>query len=99
MVVVLKYVGGQFVENANDNGDATLEITPESGGGVARLTFMEGVGLITRRTASRQAESVCKSGFLLKSGERVGVGLTLEIVDGDKLNEAHYRVGHSYNSS
>ena len=65
----------------------------------AKLTFTPDAGLIIRRTASRQAENVTKSGFLLKSGERVGIGMELEVVEGDKLSEAHLREGHKYNRS
>ena len=97
MAVVLKFVKGEFVETEGSGSEATLELTPGSPNGTAKLSFSGEAGLITRRTASRQAESICKSGFLLKSGERVGTGMQLEVLEGDKLSEAHTRVGHQYN--
>jgi len=88
---------GGFVEGnkSGENVLATLEI--EEGQDKAILTFSPDANLIVRRTASRQAESVVKSGFLLASGERVGIGFELEVVDGDKLSDAHLREGHKYN--
>ena len=99
MTVILKFISGEFVESSKSEtgSEAGLELVPGGSDGVATLTFNGDAGLITRRTASRQAESVCKSGFLLKSGERVGIGMELKIVDGDKLSDAHIREGHKYN--
>ncbi|MHA2089380.1 MAG: hypothetical protein ACW98K_00865 [Candidatus Kariarchaeaceae archaeon] len=95
----LYYIDGEFIEQPRgiDKAEAVLELKGDGLSGTTTLTFSEGVGLITRRTASRQAESVTKSGFLLKSGERVGVGTRLEIVEADTLSEAHLRDGHRYN--
>ena len=98
MPIFLSFIDGKFVEG-NSNSDkkmAILEIS-QDGNNQAKLTFSGDAGLIARRTASRQAENVTKSGFLLASGERVGVGCNLEVVEGDKLGEAHLREGHKYN--
>ncbi|MHA2248919.1 MAG: hypothetical protein ACXAD7_01090 [Candidatus Kariarchaeaceae archaeon] len=95
----LLFIDGEFAE-LNKTGKeetAMLEIIPDGSSGTSRLTFSPGAGLIARRTASRQAENVCKSGFLLGSGERIGIGTKLEIVEGDSLSEAHLREGHKYN--
>ncbi|OLS28768.1 MAG: hypothetical protein HeimC2_04980 [Candidatus Heimdallarchaeota archaeon LC_2] len=97
MAIVLNFIDGEFVETQSNDSKATLELSPSSSGGIAKLTFSGEAGLISRRTASRQAENICRSGFLLKSGERVGNGMQLEIIEGDKLSEAHTRVGHKYN--
>ncbi|MHA2250953.1 MAG: hypothetical protein ACXAD7_11360 [Candidatus Kariarchaeaceae archaeon] len=94
------YIDGEFVEKqarSIDKAEAFVEITGEGLSGVTKLTYVEGAGLILRRTASRQAESICKSGFLLASGERVGVGTRLEIIEADVLSDAHLREGHKYN--
>ena len=96
MTVILSYdpKASAFVEGNKSNALAQIEISPD---GKAQLTFSPEAGLIARRTASRQAESVSKSGFLLASGERVGLGSTLEIIEPDKLSEAHLREGYKYN--
>lgn len=97
MATTLNYIGDQFVETNQGTVLASLELIPSGDAGTAKLSFSGETGLIARRTASRQAESICKSGFLMKSGERVGVGMTLEILEGDKLSDAHLREGHKYN--
>jgi len=97
MAVTLNYIDGQFVEINQGTILASLEFIPSGSSGKAKLTFTSEAGLIARRTASRQAESICKSGFLLKSGERIGLGMTLEVLEGDKLSDAHLREGHRYN--
>lgn len=86
-----------FIEGNKAEAEAHLELNPDGKTGTAILKFAGQAGLITRRTASRQAESVCKSGFLLSSGERVGVGNQLEVVDGDKISDIHLREGHKFN--
>lgn len=83
-----------FAEGNKSDAVAKLELNDN---GKAELTFSPGVGLITKRKASRQAESVCRSGFLLASGERVGSGLSLDVIEGDTLGEAHTREGYKYN--
>lgn len=96
MTIILSYdpKASAFVEGNKSDAPAQIEINPD---GKTKLTFSPDAGLIARRTASRQAESVSKSGFLLSSGERVGGGSTLEIVEGDKLSDAHHREGYKYN--
>ena len=96
MTTTLSYLESKdgFVEGNKSDAAAKLEIEER---GKAELTFSPGVGLITRRKASRQAESVCKSGFLMASGERIGIGSKLDVVEGDPLGEAHLREGYKYN--
>lgn len=48
-----------------------------------RLVLSRGTGLIERRTAMRQAESIARSGFLLSNGERIGRGWKLVIDEED----------------
>ena len=91
---ILSFMNDGFVEGNNSDALATLELLPDN---TAKLTYSATAGLIAQRKASRQAESVCKSGFLLKSGERVGLGSKLEIVESDKLSDAHLREGYKYN--
>ena len=45
----------------------------------AVLSFSPTINIIDKKIAERLAQSICKSGFLLESGERIGIGYTLEI--------------------
>ncbi|MCY3414038.1 MAG: hypothetical protein INQ03_20510 [Candidatus Heimdallarchaeota archaeon] len=97
-VVKLFFIDGEFVENPKDSSSAKAIVEVSVPGQKVSLTFGSDAGLIVRRTASRQAESIAKSGFLLKSNERIGIGYDYEVIETDSaLTEAHTRVGHSYN--
>ncbi|MHA2502077.1 MAG: hypothetical protein ACXAE3_04350 [Candidatus Kariarchaeaceae archaeon] len=86
-----------FVEGNKQGENVVATLTVDESQKKATLSFTADATLIIRRTASRQAESVVKSGFMLASGERVGMGYELEVLEGDKLGEAHLREGHKYN--
>lgn len=93
-VVKLYYVDGEFSETAG-NEEAVLEINEATR--TAILYFSEGTGLITQRTAGRQARGICKSGFLLKSGWRVGQQCDLQEVKGERgIHDRLLQVGHEY---
>ena len=100
-VLVYDETSQAFMESGKNTAKsiAKLELLRAGKEGIAKLSFSPDAGLILRRTASRQAESVCKSGFLLDTGERIGIGMTLEIIEADKLSDAHLREGHKYNKS
>lgn len=99
-MISLRFINGEFVEEKTASKvakvEATLELNPDGDTGSAKLTFAEDAGLITRRTASRQASSICATGFLLDTGARVGRGFSLDIVDADTISEVHTREGHKY---
>lgn len=99
MTTTLSYLKKEssFVEGNKQDENVVATLTVDETQQKATLAFTPDAGLIARRTASRQAESVVKSGFLLASGERVGLGFELDVVEGDKLSEAHLREGHKYN--
>lgn len=94
-IIKLLYDHGsrEFVEKG-EKDEAVLEINESAQ--TATLTFAEGSGLILQRTASRQARSICKSGFLLSSGQRVGQNCELREVKGERaiddrlLQESHH---------
>ena len=46
---------------------------------IAILSFSPSISIIDKKIAERLAQSICKTGFLLESGERVGIGYTLEM--------------------
>jgi hypothetical protein len=77
----LYYVDGEFTE-LGGNEQAILEINEATK--TARLTFLEGSSLITQRTAGRVARGICKSGYLLNAGYRVGIKCDLEEIQGEK---------------
>lgn len=45
----------------------------------AQLMFKEEITFVGKEVAERQSLSICKSGFLLQSGERIGIGCDLTI--------------------
>ncbi|MFW9904982.1 MAG: hypothetical protein ACFFFH_11660 [Candidatus Thorarchaeota archaeon] len=93
-VINLYYVDGEFGEMGG-NEEAMLEI--DDGAKVATLTFGEGSGLITQRTAGRQARGICKSGYLLKAGYRVGQNCDLREVKGERgIHDRLLQEGHKY---
>lgn len=74
--------------------EATLEIDMVNQ--VAKLVFAEGSGLILQRTASRLARGICRTGFMLSDGKRVGQNCSLSEVQGERtiddrlLQESHH---------
>ncbi len=99
MPTVLKFIDGEFVESESNDYDAKLELIPDGHNGFAKLYFSDGASLITRRTATRQAHSICATGFVLKNGVRVGRGYELEILDDDDVHDALRKEAHKYNKS
>lgn len=92
--VKLYYVDGEFAE-LGGNEEAVLDI--DEGSRTATLTFVEGSGLIAQRTAGRQARGICKAGFLLKAGYRVGKNCDLKEVKGERgIHDRLLQVGHKY---
>ena len=93
-IVKLYYVDGEFRE-LGGNEDALLEINESTK--TATLSFTEGTGLVTQRTAGRQARSICKSGFMLKEGFRVGKLCDLKEIKGERgIHDKLLQVGHEY---
>ena len=99
MTTTLSYLKdkGSFVEGNKQGENVLATLNLDESQQKATLSFTPDANLIVRRTASRQAESVVKSGYLMESGERVGIGYSLEVMEGDKLSDAHLREGHKYN--
>ena len=69
-------------ESSTDSATAVLSI--DEANGKAILTFAPGANLVERRTAQRQASSICKTGYLLSNGERVGGECKLDIAEEDQ---------------
>ena len=77
----LYYVDSEFIE-IGGNESATLEINESTKQAI--LTFVEGSSLIAQRTAGRQARGICKSGFAVKAGYRIGLKCDLQEVRGEE---------------
>ena len=92
-MVRIVFKNGSFSEGREEAGDAVLILDEATES--AKLEFSPGTGLILRRTARRQAESICKSGFLLSNGKRIGLGFKLES-DDDVIEDRLLQKGHDY---
>ncbi len=68
-----------------EKADVILEINTELK--ESTLTFPTKTTLVDRRTAQRQAESICKVGYLMKTGQRIGQGSKLEIKNSKDIDE------------
>ncbi|MHA2239115.1 MAG: hypothetical protein ACXAB2_12200, partial [Candidatus Hodarchaeales archaeon] len=84
---------GTFSEGREESGEAVLVLDEATQ--VGKLEYSGNVGLVLRRTARRQAESICKAGFLLGSGKRVGENFRLE-TDEDRIDDRLKQTGHKY---
>lgn len=96
-VIKLLYKDKIFVEpEKNDAAGAiaVLELNDETKNAI--LTFTPETSLIDRRTSERQAKGICKSGFLLQGGQRIGMGCNLEISSQDIITDRLLQSGHQY---
>lgn len=92
-MVRLIFKNRTFSEGREESGDAVLILDEATQTG--KLEYSPDVGLVMRRTARRQAESICKSGFLLGSGKRLGIGFKLESEE-DSIGDRLTQIGHEY---
>ena len=80
-VIKLYFKDNEFEEEtvmqATGTEQAVLEINTETK--QAQLEFKGVITFVSKKVAERQSLSICKSGFLLQSGERVGIGCNLII--------------------
>ncbi|MFW9778402.1 MAG: hypothetical protein ACFFE8_06060 [Candidatus Heimdallarchaeota archaeon] len=89
----LIFKDGEFTEVRERSGDAILHLDEVTQS--AKLEYSEGTGLVLRRTARRQAENICKSGYQLKNGLRIGAGFDL-VVEEDEIDGRLLQTGHDY---
>jgi hypothetical protein len=92
-MVRLVFKDKKWSEGQAETGDAVLYLDESTM--TARIEFQPGVGLIARRTAKRQADSICRTGFELAGGRRIKGGFTLEL-DDDSIDERLLQEGHKY---
>ena len=91
-MVRLIFKDRNFSEGREQTGDAVLILDEATSTG--KLEYSS-TSLILRRTARRQAESICKSGFMLSNGKRIGLGFKLES-DEDKIEDRLLQKGYDY---
>jgi len=92
-MVRLIFKNRNFSEGREEAGDAVLIL--EEATSTGKLEYSPDAGLVIRRTARRQAESICKSGFLLSNGKRLGMGFKLE-TDEDRIEDRLLQKGYDY---
>ncbi len=92
-MVRLIFKNRTFSEGREESGDAVLILDEATQTG--KLEYSPDAGLVIRRTARRQAESICKSGFLLGSGKRLGISFKLESEE-DSIGDRLTQIGHEY---
>lgn len=92
-MVRLVFKNRTFSEGREENGEAVLILDEATQSG--KLEYSPEAGLIIRRTARRQAESICRTGYLLATGKRIGAGFTLQD-DEEKIDDRLLQEGHKY---
>ena len=87
-VIKLYFKDKNFIESVGkeiEGADAILQINEEEK--EALLIFTRGASLIGKRMAQRQAENICRSGYILKSGERIAKGCRILVQQQDYQGE------------
>src|SRR4030042_1919471 len=74
MGVILQWNGTNW-DMVDSKGGHGMFLTLDDDAGEWQFTVTEGEPLIQRRTSLRRANEVAKVGFVLPSGERVGIDL------------------------
>ena len=79
-IIKLYYTDRIFVDSLQKvvkQEQAMLELNEEQM--KAKLLFLPTISLVDKRTAERLAQNICKFGFVVENGSKVGVGYSLEI--------------------
>lgn len=80
-IIKLFFKDTEFMEEKKlmlpDTELAILEINTETKESI--LTFKPEIQFVDKKVAERQAQSICKTGFLLNNGERIGSGCNLKM--------------------
>ena len=84
MNVYLVYNDSEFYQLSNKSDidfqtQSVMEISTIEK--IGKLYINKDLDQINRLTAIRQAKSICKTGFLLKNKERIGINFKLEIIE------------------
>jgi hypothetical protein len=78
--IILVFKEGNFHESKGTikSGDYEAFLSIDEPELKTMLVYSREASLISKKTALRQANSICKSGYLLTNGRRIGAGCTLE---------------------
>lgn len=98
VTVKLAYKDKIFEETSEktDTSDVNAILEIDDANQKATLTYSPDAGLIDKRTAQRQAQGICKTGFMLANGQRVGVQCELVIAAEEKLPDRLLQEGYKY---
>ena len=96
MVTKLAFKDKLFIEAESSAVDAAAILSIDEDNGKATLTFTPAANLVDRRTAQRQAQSICKTGFLTQVGKRIGIDCKLDVSEVDSIADRLLQEGHRY---
>ncbi len=94
MLVKLYFVDMRFTENTTSEDIKATLILDETNK-VAKLEFTADANLVVRRAARRQAENICRSGWTLSNGMKVGRGFEL-VEPQENIPDRLLQEGHKY---
>lgn len=80
-VTKLYYVDQEFTDTLEEGmtgESAVLELDDYKK--TAKLLFVPTASMVDRKMAQRNAQSICRIGYVLKSGVRIAVGYDLDIL-------------------
>jgi len=78
----------QFAETTRNTSTEAIIVAIDDAKKKLMMSVPATVSMIVRRAAERQARGITKSGFLIRTGGRVGQGYELEVLgEGGKLPE------------
>lgn len=83
-----------FNQKQPQNPEAVLRL--DIANNIASLSFTENAGLIARRTAERQARGICKTGFVMTNGARIGVKFDMKVETETIIEDRLLQQGHHY---
>ena len=76
----------QFAETTKNTSNESILLTIDDAKKKLYMSVPPNISMIVRRAAERQARGITKSGFLVRTGGRLGAGFELEVQgEGGKL--------------
>jgi hypothetical protein len=76
----------QFAETTKNTSNESIILTIDDAKKRLFMSVPSNITMIVRRAAERQARGITKTGFLIRTGARVGAGFELEVEgEGGKL--------------
>jgi hypothetical protein len=91
---IIKLYYNNEARDFSDQPQAVLEL--DIANSKATLSFTAEAGLIARRTAERQARGICKTGYQLSDGARVGTMFEMVVSTETAIDQRLLQQGHHY---